>query len=67
MQPEHKEPQDWESVEENHIDPFDDIEQYKENLANDGKAVPSAVKKWEMTLAQMVEKRRAMMSGENAA
>lgn len=67
MQPEHKEKQNWETVEENHIDPFDDIEQYKSNLANDGKPVPGAVKKWEMTLAQMVEKRRAMMSGENAA
>lgn len=48
-------------------DPFDNIEQYKANLMKDGKAVPSAVKKWEMTLAQMVEKRRAMMGGENAA
>lgn len=67
MQPEHKEKQNWETIEENHIDPFDNIEQYKENLAKDGKAVPGAVKKWEMTLAQMVEKRRAMMSGENAA
>ena len=67
MQPEHKEKQNWETVEENHIDPFDDIEQYKSNLANDGKPVPGAVKKWEMTLAQMVEKRRAMMSGESAA
>lgn len=67
MQPEHKEKQNWETAEENHIDPFDDIEQYKDSLTKDGKAVPSAVKKWEMTLAQMVEKRRAMMSGENAA
>lgn len=63
MQPEHKEKQDWETVEENHIDPFDDIEQYKANLAKDGKPVPSAVKKWDMTLAQMVEKRRAMEGG----
>lgn len=60
MIPEHKVVQDWEKHEEQHIDPFDDIEKYKQNLAHDGKEVPQAVKKWDLTLAEMVEKRRQM-------
>lgn len=66
MQPEHKEVQPWETIEEQHVDPFDDVEQYKANLAQDGKPIPNAVKTWEMTLAQMVERRRAIMSGDAA-
>ncbi len=66
MQPEHKEVQAWETVDIAHVDPFDDLEQYKANLALDGKPVPPAVKTWEMTLAQLVEKRRAMMKGDAA-
>lgn len=63
MQPEHKEIQAWETVDIAHVDPFDNAEQYKANLKQDGKPVPPAVRTWEMTLAQMVEKRRAMMQG----
>lgn len=63
MQPEHKEVQAWEAVDIAHVDPFDDLDQYKANLKQDGKSVPPAVRTWEMTLAQMVEKRRAMMQG----
>ena len=66
MQPEHKEVQAWETVDIAHVDPFDDLEQYKANLALDGKPVPPAVKNWEMTLAQLVEKRRAVMKGDAA-
>ncbi|EZQ10757.1 hypothetical protein [Acinetobacter sp. Ver3] len=58
MQPEHKEIQPWETVEMGHIDPFDDIEKYKSACAAVNKPIPQAVKNWEMTLAQMVEKRR---------
>lgn len=64
MKPELKEVQPWEAVEEQHIDPFDDMEQYKARLAQDGKPVPNVIKNYEMTLAQIVEKRRAMMQGE---
>ena len=66
MQPEHKQIQQWEIAEQAHVDPFDDLEQYKANLAQDKKPVPPAVKSWEMTLAQMVEKRKAMMQGDVA-
>ena len=66
MQPEHKEVQAWETVDIAHVDPFDDLEQYKANLKQDGKPVPPAVKTWEMTLAQLVEKRRAVMKGDAA-
>ncbi|WP_228257089.1 hypothetical protein [Acinetobacter piscicola] len=66
MQPEHKEVQAWETVDIAHVDPFDDLEQYKVNLKQDGKPIPPAVKSWEMTLAQAVEKRRAMMQGDAA-
>lgn len=58
MQPEHKEIQPWETVEMGHIDPFDDIEKYKSACAAVNRPIPQAVKNWEMTLAQMVEKRR---------
>ncbi|MDN5690929.1 MAG: hypothetical protein L0G98_09670, partial [Acinetobacter sp.] len=64
MKPELKDVQPWESVEEQHIDPFDDMEQYKARLAQDGKPVPNVIRNYEMTLAQIVEKRRAMMQGE---
>ncbi|WP_252720689.1 hypothetical protein [Acinetobacter sp. RIT698] len=64
MKPELKEAQPWEAVEEHHIDPFDDMEQYKSRLAQDGKPVPNVIRNYEMTLAQIVEKRRAMMQGE---
>jgi hypothetical protein len=64
MKPELKEVQPWEAVEERHIDPFDDMEQYKARLAQDGKPVPNVIRNYEMTLAQIVEKRRAMMQGE---
>jgi|GEM_PF-887396 len=64
MKPELKDVQPWEAVEEQHIDPFDDMEQYKARLAQDGKPVPNAIRNYEMTLAQIVEKRRAMMQGE---
>lgn len=64
MKPELKEVQPWEAVEEQHIDPFDDMEQYKARLAQDGKPVPNVIRNYEMTLAQIVEKRRAMMQGE---
>ncbi|WP_315075573.1 hypothetical protein [Acinetobacter guillouiae] len=64
MKPELKEVQPWEVVEEHHIDPFDDMEQYKSRLAQDGKPVPNVIRNYEMTLAQIVEKRRAMMQGE---
>lgn len=60
MTPEHKVVQDWEKQEEQHIDPFDDIEKYKQNLTHDGKEVPQVVKKWGSTLAEMVEKRKEM-------
>ena len=66
MKPELKEVQPWEAVEEQHIDPFDDMEQYKARLAQDSKPVPNVIKNYEMTLAQIVEKRRAMMQGESA-
>lgn len=66
MQPEHKEVQAWETVDIAHVDPFDDLEQYKANLKQDGKPVPPAVKAWEMTLAQLVEKRRAVMQGASS-
>ena len=64
MKPELKDVQPWEAVEEQHIDPFDDMEQYKARLAQDGKPVPNVIRNYEMTLAQIVEKRRAMMQGE---
>lgn len=64
MKPELKEVQPWEAVEEQHIDPFDDMEQYKARLAQDGKPVPNVIRNYEMTLAQIVEERRAMMQGE---
>ena len=64
MKPELKDVQPWEEVEEQHIDPFDDMEQYKARLAQDGKPVPNVIRNYEMTLAQIVEKRRAMMQGE---
>ena len=65
MKPELKDVQPWEAVEEQHIDPFDDMEQYKARLAQDGKSVPNVIRNYEMTLAQIVEKRRAMMKGES--
>lgn len=64
MKPELKDVQPWEAVEEQHIDPFDDMEQYKARLVQDGKPVPNVIRNYEMTLAQIVEKRRAMMQGE---
>jgi hypothetical protein len=64
MKPELKDVQPWEAVEEQHIDPFDDMKQYKARLAQDGKPVPNVIRNYEMTLAQIVEKRRAMMQGE---
>lgn len=64
MNPKLIEVQPWEVLEQIHIDPFDDVEQYKANLKLDGKSIPNAVRNYEMTLAQMVEKRRAMMQGE---
>jgi len=64
MKPELMEVQSWEAVEEQHIDPFDDMEQYKARLAQDGKPVPNVIRNYEMTLAQIVEERRAMMQGE---
>lgn len=65
MKPELKDVQPWEAVEEQHIDPFDDMKQYKARLAQDGKPVPNVIRNYEMTLAQIVEKRRAMMQGES--
>jgi len=64
MKPQLKDVQPWEAVEEHHIEPFDDMEQYKARLAQDGKPVPNVIRNYEMTLAQIVEKRRAMMQGE---
>ena len=47
-------------------DPFNQTDEYKKALASDKKAVPVALKNWEMTLAQLVEKRRAILRGDAA-
>ncbi|RLL29049.1 hypothetical protein D9K80_17330 [Acinetobacter cumulans] len=49
MVPGHKEVQPWESIEMEHIDPFDDFEQYRERLALENKKVPTALRFIEKT------------------
>lgn len=44
MQDEHKEIQPWESIEMEHIDPFDDFEKYKAALQAEQKPLPNAVR-----------------------
>lgn len=44
MVPEHKEVQPWESIEMEHVDPFDNFEQYRERLALENKKVPAALR-----------------------
>lgn len=51
MQPEHKEIQPWESIEMEHIDPFDDFEKYKAALQAEQKPLPNAVRFLELEQA----------------
>ena len=44
MSEEHKEPQPWESIEMEHIDPFDNFEEYKAALRAEQKPLPNAVR-----------------------
>lgn len=44
MQDEHKEVQPWESIEMEHIDPFDNFEEYKAALQAEQKPLPNAVR-----------------------
>lgn len=44
MAEEHKEPQPWESIEDEHIDPFDNFEEYKAALRAEQKQLPQAVR-----------------------
>ena len=44
MADEHKEPQPWESIEMEHIDPFDDFEKYKASMQSEQKPLPYAVR-----------------------
>lgn len=44
MTEEHKEPQPWESIEDEHIDPFDNFEEYKAALRAEQKQLPQAVR-----------------------
>lgn len=44
MVEEHKEPQPWESIEDEHIDPFDNFEEYKAALRAEQKQLPNAVR-----------------------
>lgn len=44
MTEEHKEPQPWESIEDEHIDPFDNFEEYKAALRAEQKQLPNAVR-----------------------
>ncbi|RZG74754.1 hypothetical protein [Acinetobacter sp. WCHAc060025] len=44
MTEEHKEPQPWESIEDEHIDPFDNFEEYKAALRAEQKPLPNAVR-----------------------
>lgn len=44
MAEEHKEPQPWESIEMEHIDPFDNFEKYKAALRAEQKQLPNAVR-----------------------
>lgn len=44
MAEEHKEPQPWESIEDEHIDPFDNFEEYKAALQAEQKPLPNAVR-----------------------
>lgn len=44
MAEEHKEPQPWESIEDEHIDPFDNFEAYKAALRAEQKQLPNAVR-----------------------
>lgn len=44
MAEEHKEPQPWESIEDEHIDPFDNFEEYKAALRAEQKQLPNAVR-----------------------
>lgn len=44
MQDEHKEIQPWESIEMEHIDPFDNFEEYKAALQAEQKPLPNAVR-----------------------
>lgn len=44
MTEEHKEPQPWESIEDEHIDPFDNFEAYKAALQAEQKKLPQAVR-----------------------
>ena len=44
MTEEHKEPQPWESIEMEHIDPFDNFEEYKAALRAEQKPLPNAVR-----------------------
>ena len=44
MAEEHKEPQPWESIEDEHIDPFDNFEEYKAALRAEQKPLPNAVR-----------------------
>lgn len=44
MAEEHKEPQPWESIEMEHIDPFDNFEEYKAALRAEQKQLPNAVR-----------------------
>lgn len=44
MQDEHKEIQPWESIEMQHIDPFDNFEEYKAALQAEQKPLPQAVR-----------------------
>ena len=44
MAEEHKEPQPWESIEDEHIDPFDNFEEYKAALRAEKKQLPNTVR-----------------------
>ncbi len=44
MADEHKEPQPWESIEMKHVDPFDNYEEYRAQLAMEGKKPPMATR-----------------------
>ena len=44
MAEEYKEPQPWESIEDEHIDPFDNFEEYKAALRAEQKQLPNAVR-----------------------
>ncbi|WP_394999825.1 hypothetical protein [Acinetobacter sp.] len=44
MAKEHKEPQPWELIEDEHIDPFDNFEEYKASLRAEQKQLPNAVR-----------------------